>query len=51
MINWIFIGICLAIGFYLAPLIVTVIVTIFAGVFVVLSEIVKSIINLFRSKE
>ena len=51
MINWIMIGVCLAIGFYLMPLIVTVVVTIFAGVFVVLSEIVKSILDLFRSKE
>ena len=51
MLEWIFIGICLAIGFYLAPLIVTVVVTIFAGVFVVLSEIIKSILDLFRSKE
>ena len=51
MINWIMIGVCLAIGFYLMPLIVTVIITIFVGIYVVLNEILKSILDLFRSKE
>lgn len=51
MLEWIFIGICLAIGLYLAPIIISIVVAIFAGVYVVLNEIVKSIIDLFRSKE
>ena len=51
MLGWIWIGFLIFLGFYLAPLIVTVVVTIFAGVFVVLSEIIKSILDLFRSKE
>lgn len=51
MIEWIFAGICMAIGFYLAPLIVSIIIAIFAGIYVVLNEILKSIIDLFRGKE
>ena len=51
MNDWIMIGVCLAIGFYLMPLIVTVVVAIFVGVFVGLIEAIKSIIDLFRSKE
>ena len=49
--EWIFAGICIAIGFYLAPLIVSIIIAIFVGIYVVLNEILKSIIDLFRSKE
>ena len=49
--EWIFIGICIAIGFYLAPMVVSIIVAIFVGIYVVLNEILKSIIDLFRSKE
>ena len=49
--EWIFIGICIAIGFYLAPMVVSIIVAIFVGIYVVLNEILKSIVDLFRSKE
>ena len=49
--EWIMVGVCLAIGFYLMPLIVTVVVAIFVGIYVVLNEILKSIIDLFRGKE
>lgn len=51
MIEWIFAGICIAIGFCLAPLIVSIIIAIFVGIYVVLNEILKSIIDLFRGKE
>lgn len=51
MLGWIWIGFLIFLGFYLAPIITGVIVAIFAGIYVVLSEIIKSIIDLFRGKE
>lgn len=48
MIEWIFAGICIAIGFYLAPIIVSVSAGILVGIYVVLNEVLKAIISIFK---
>ena len=51
MLEWIWIGFLIFLGFYLAPMVVSIVVAIFVGIYVVLNEILKSIVDLFRSKE